>query len=326
MRTIFHQLGRVLGSHHRQPRSVKQSTIRKLACEPLTSRIVLTASPLMALAMPEDPSSAAVCVPLNAADVSWGESESAEVEQDEAFSLSDPMAAMDSQVESPASTSAAVDAAMAAFSESATTPTEGETTPSHEESPDDFGWLSLEMLDSIDEQESWLEGGLPEEGTLADPAVGGATTESMPPTTFVNTWDSLLPEGEGDDLFGFPPMDPTLPEPGGDDLMDPDDDFEDPWGDDPYDPMGDFTMVTFTAKWSVGGYVLEGSIDYPYGSPQGLTINFGGLAIGHSTSVYHDGSFYYHLMMSDSYTGTISAQAVDSNGLTSQTLYAFVWA
>ena len=81
-------------------------------------------------------------------------------------------------------------------------------------------------------------------------------------------------------------------------------------------------IVAFSATATLGNvWVFEGEVIHP--TPWTLTVVFGGLLAGHSTSVYVDGTFNYSLILPAGANGIVSAQAIDAAGQGSN--MAFEW-
>jgi hypothetical protein len=81
-------------------------------------------------------------------------------------------------------------------------------------------------------------------------------------------------------------------------------------------------IVAFSATAELGNvWIFEGEVIHP--TPWTLTVVFGGLLTGHSTSVYVDGTFNYSLILPPGTNGIVSAQAFDASGQGSN--MAFEW-
>jgi hypothetical protein len=157
-------------------------------------------------------------------------------------------------------------------------------------------------------------------------------THSVSVGTFGVCIDSDLPGVPGgptpsesqEGLPAAPP--PTIQmDPGGDALPPPPGEGDDP----PPGPGGIGTIglqqpviVAFSATADLGNvWVFEGEVIHPL--PWTLTVVFGGLLAGHSTSVYVDGTFNYSLILPPGTNGIVSAQAFDGSGQGSN--MAFEW-
>jgi hypothetical protein len=151
------------------------------------------------------------------------------------------------------------------------------------------------------------------------------STNLMPPLNDGNVWDSLLPEGEGEGLFVD--GDPAVVDPQEDGVMGPDDEI-DPWDDAILNDVGtgDLQLTSFDVTMITGGYMFIGNVHVPGGAPQEIQVHFGGIAEGHAVTPYPDGNFFYYFMLPQGVYGSLSAQAVDTLGLTSNTLYGFIYA
>ena len=146
----------------------------------------------------------------------------------------------------------------------------------------------------------------------------GAILGGMGP--WLSVVDLTLPMvlgGEGELTSGHV-GDPPPPEPLGDPL---------PPGD-PGDPIGgpQIQLPVITEFSVVAGvsnvWFAEGQVEHDM--PWTLTIVFGGLFEGHSTSVNTDGSFSYGLILPAGTTGLVSAQAFDQFGGASEIEYDYI--
>jgi hypothetical protein len=82
-------------------------------------------------------------------------------------------------------------------------------------------------------------------------------------------------------------------------------------------------IVEFSATEGLGDvWIFVGEVLHPL--PWTLSVVFGGLLAGHSTSVYVDGTFNYSLILAPGTTGIVSAQAFASAGVYSNIAYAWI--
>ena len=64
-------------------------------------------------------------------------------------------------------------------------------------------------------------------------------------------------------------------------------------------------------------YTFTGTVTDPTQNPAGMTITFGGVLAGQSTTVDSDGTFMYSTQIPDNTSGTVTAQTTDNSGHTS---------
>jgi hypothetical protein len=70
--------------------------------------------------------------------------------------------------------------------------------------------------------------------------------------------------------------------------------------------------------WTFSGQVIDDS------SVDGLTVTFGGLLEGHTTTVGTDGTFEHVANLPSGTSGVVTATVTDRDGLTSETVYWYV--
>mgnify|MGYP000848834663 FL=1 len=95
----------------------------------------------------------------------------------------------------------------------------------------------------------------------------------------------------------------------------PGDPIENPIVNEPIEQQTDPVITSFTATPSAMGdvWVFQGTVVHPM--PWTLTIVFGGLLAGESTSVNADGTFYCSFPLPPDSIGTVTAQAVGPDGV-----------
>ena len=72
-----------------------------------------------------------------------------------------------------------------------------------------------------------------------------------------------------------------------------------------------------------GGWIFTGQV-VDDESVEGLTVTFGGLLEGHTTTVRADGTFDYEAIIPTGTSGFVTATVTDRDGLTSETVYFYV--
>ena len=87
---------------------------------------------------------------------------------------------------------------------------------------------------------------------------------------------------------------------------------------------GDPLISNFSCEEGPTVCTFTGTVTDPNQNPQGLTITFGGLLAGDSTTVDSDGTFMYSVAIPDNTSGTVTAQTVDYTDHTSNVAMDYV--
>ncbi len=130
--------------------------------------------------------------------------------------------------------------------------------------------------------------------------------------TFDAGMDWEITEDSGDATLPDPEEAET--EPTENTWTEPGDPIENPIVNEPIEQLTDPVITSFTATPSAMGdvWVLQGTVVHPM--PWTLTIVFGGLLAGESTSVNTDGTFYCSFPLPPDAIGTVTAQAIGPDG------------
>lgn len=92
------------------------------------------------------------------------------------------------------------------------------------------------------------------------------------------------------------------------------------------DNPGNSAPVITTFEWthSPGNlYTFYGHVEDE--SAAGLTVTFGGILAGHSTTTFSDGSFAFQIILPEDIEGEVTAQVLDGQGLESEIAIDLVW-
>jgi hypothetical protein len=293
MRAAFTKFGQLLSANPRiRGRRTVRSTVRQLACEPLAERYVLSATPLAEIAVAEEPLPEMTCSPEYSADPTMNIAF-------EGTTTSELGIAGD-----PAMDTASLDAAfaeMTADDVAVTSPEDSNPTEATWTDPDhlleptytvafDESIASDSILDPTEQGDYWWDSQMIAEGESFDPMTAGTLdstqTTEMMVVAETDPWDEPL-EGE---------------------------------------QTGNFDITTFTARSLAGGWMLEGQVKWVGGTPSDLVVHFGGIAEGHTVTVYPDGMFFYYISFPEGWYGSVSATAYDREGFSSTTASVQIWA
>ncbi len=309
-------------------RSRRLAFRRELRIEALESRLQLS----VALSLSESELAENICLPADseAVEVAIAENSSegdlagsvvAEGESTLTEATSTPDLSADVLVSAPDSTTttllveaqavlqsqvAADDLAVCYPVESAVAPEAAETLDPEPSASSDSG----EALSSDLWQAS--ETATPTDAPSTDEVVLVADGE-MDDGTFDAGMDWDITEDSGDAPLPGPEEAET--EPTENTWTEPGDPIENPIVNEPIEQQTDPVITSFTATPSAMGdvWVFQGTIVHPM--PWTLTIVFGGLLAGESTSVNADGTFYCSFPLPPDAIGTVTAQAVGPDGV-----------
>jgi hypothetical protein len=273
--------------------SRRRTARRRLSHESLPSRWVLSATPLAEIAVPENLSMDAVCGP----EVSPSAAPTAESTMDASQPGSSPH-----DGSAPAPLDAALLDAVLAEAASGADSAEGEWAGTPEAGthlPESWQTLGPTYPVALDTS------------TSLEPSLGNAIEP-----LFFPDWNDL---GEGeysDPLAGMEDLEDS----------EDDDDFIDYWDDTMEEGLtAPFQLTSFLARKITGGWMLEGTVEWPGSNVNGLTVHFDGIASG-STTVYEDGFFAFYFLPPPGWFGTVTAQAADAQGNTSNVLRDYILA